>query len=200
MNLKTIIIITGVYFEDSKLVNSCLRIATDVQKNNSWTCLYCNYDNHDSKTKYKKFSYAANEMKQEIDNYIDQYRNGSNVQPICAFNITPTYSDLKEEEINGGGSKIKNISEMQIAYNNGNSQWDISLDNYEEKKQEILEISEQSNWIDKYTIEVNNKITNILEKQDKWENQDCGDKYVFIYKNDAGNISKIEYANILILT
>ncbi len=98
------------YFEDSKLVNSCLRIATDVQKNNSWTYLYCNYDNHDSKTKYKKFSYAANEMKQEIDNYIDQYRNGSNVQPICAFNITPTYSDLKEEEeINGGGSKIKKI-------------------------------------------------------------------------------------------
>ena len=83
----------------------------------------------------KKFSYAANEMKQEIDNYIDQYRNGSNVQPICAFNITPTYSDLKRRRNQWWRIKNKkNISEMQIAYNNGNSQWDISLDNYEEKE------------------------------------------------------------------
>ena len=184
------------YFEDSKLVNSCLRIATDVQKNNSWTYLYCNYDNHDSKTKYKKFSYAANEMKQEIDNYIDQYRNGSNVQPICAFDITPTYSDLKEEEINGGGSKIKNISEMKIAYNNGNSQWNTSLDNWEEKKQEILEISEQSNWIDKYAIEVNNKIIDRIGKVHKWECENKGNKSVYIYTDDFGNIDQLTYEDI----
>ena len=64
------------------------------------------------------------------------------------------------------------------------------------KKQEILEISEQSNWIDKYAIEVNNKIIDRIGKVHKWECENKGNKSVYIYTDDFGNIDQLTYEDI----